>query len=134
MNTYPADEQRISEVERGRSCNAVLPFPPGKSLCAGDSILFAQAYSPVGPEPCYVKSGDSVRVILTHVTDLGATDPATGHALFQLSWEPLGQDASPETTTAKRGAKRHLPVHMPRHPHPAPGLLMAPAPTAPISD
>ena len=97
MNTYPADEQRISEVERGRSCNAILPLPPGKSLGAGDSIVFAHAtYSPADQAPCYVYRGDSVRVLLTDVTDLGATDPATGQALFRLSWDPLGQFATPD--------------------------------------
>jgi hypothetical protein len=97
MNTYPADEQRISEVERGRSCTAILPLPPGKSLGAGDSIVFAHAaYSPTGQSPCYVSCGDSVRVMLTDVTDLGATDPATGQALFRLSWEPLGQFVTPD--------------------------------------
>ena len=34
--------------------------------------------------------GDSVRVLVTEVTDLGATDPSTGLALFRVSWEPLG--------------------------------------------
>src|SRR3954449_5654959 len=96
MNTYPADEQRISEVERGRSCNAILPLPPGQSLCSGDSIVFAHAYFPAGREPCYVYRGDSVRVLLTDVTDLGATDPATGQALFRLSWDPLGQFPTPD--------------------------------------
>ncbi len=44
VNTYPASEQRISEVERGRISNAILPMPPGKTLSAGDSIIFALAY------------------------------------------------------------------------------------------
>jgi hypothetical protein len=41
MNTYPADEQRISEVERGRSYEAVVSQPTGESLKAGDTVLFA---------------------------------------------------------------------------------------------
>lgn len=90
MNSYPADEKRISEVERGRSWSAILPFPPGKSLSPGDSILFALAYSDPDRGPRYVLGGDSVRVLLTEVTDLGLTDPATGQALFQLSWAPPG--------------------------------------------
>jgi hypothetical protein len=105
MNIYPANEQRISEVERGRSCNATLPMLPGESLSAGDSILFALAYPDANQEPCYVKGGDSVRVILTDVTDLEEKNPATGEALFQMTWEPLGQKGLPETTT-KRRAKR----------------------------
>jgi hypothetical protein len=91
VNTYPASEQKISEVERGRIYDAILPMPGGKTLSAGDSIIFALAYSHAGRETCYVKGGDSVCVSLTQVTDLGATDPATGQALFRLSWNPLGQ-------------------------------------------
>jgi len=92
MNRYPADERRISEVERGRSWNAILPLPPGKSLSPGDSIIFALAAPDANREPCYVNGGDSVRVVLTDVTDLASNDPATGQALFRLSWEPPGQD------------------------------------------
>jgi hypothetical protein len=92
MNSYPADERRISEVERGQICNAILPLPPGRSLSPGDSIIFALASPDVNREPCYVNGGDSVRVILTEVADLASNDPATGQALFRLSWAPLGQD------------------------------------------
>ncbi len=95
MNTYPASEQRISEVERGLICKAILPMPAGNTLSAGDSIIFARAYSYTGEEICYVQNGDSVCVSLTEVIDLGKTDPATGHALFRLSWKPLGQSDSP---------------------------------------
>jgi hypothetical protein len=91
MNNYPANEQRISDVERGRISDAVLPMPPGRSLCIGDSIVFALAYSPASQEACFVSGGDSIRVSLTEVTDLGTVDPATGEALFRLSWRPLGQ-------------------------------------------
>ena len=35
-----------------------------------------------GQESCFVKDGDSVCVLLTDVTDLGTTDPATGQALW----------------------------------------------------
>jgi hypothetical protein len=91
VNIYPASEQRISEVERGRISNAILPMPRAKTLSAGDSIIFALAYSHAGKETCYVTSGDSICVSLTEVTDLEATDPATGEALFRLSWKPLGQ-------------------------------------------
>ena len=105
MNIYPANEQRISEVERGCCCNAVLPLPPGQSLRAGDPIVFAFALCRAGQEPRYVSGGDSVRVLLTDVTDLRTTDPASGRALFQLSWEPPGQDGS-AVTTAQRGMRR----------------------------
>jgi hypothetical protein len=104
VNSYPASEQRISEVERGRICNAVLPMPAAKTLSAGDSIIFALAYFHPGQDPFYVKCGDSVCVSLTEVIDLEATDPATGQALFRLSWKPLGQSDSPGTI-AKRVVK-----------------------------
>jgi hypothetical protein len=91
LNTYPASEQRISEVERGLVCNAILPMPGARTLSAGDSIIFALAYSYTGETICFVQNGDSVCVSLTEVTDLGATDPATGQALFRFSWKPLGQ-------------------------------------------
>jgi len=94
MNSYPADERRISEVERGRSWDAILPFPPGKSLSPGDSIIFALASPDANREPRYVSGGDSVRVVLTEVTDIASHDPATGRALFRLSWAPLGQQGS----------------------------------------
>jgi hypothetical protein len=93
MNTYPADERRIWEVERGKSCGAVVPLPAGVTLAVGDSIVFALTYSHPGQGPRYVKGGDSVRVRLTGVTDLGVIDPATGEALVQLAWGPPGQDA-----------------------------------------
>jgi hypothetical protein len=95
VNNYPANEQRISDVERGRIVDAVLPMPPGRSLSAGDSIVFALAYSPPGQEATYVTGGDSICVLLTDVTDLETIDPATGEALFRLSWEPLRQGESP---------------------------------------
>ena len=110
MNSYPASEQRISEVERGRVCNAVLPMPGDKTVSAGDSIIFALAYFHAGQDPFYVKCGDSVCVSLTEVTDLEATDPATGQALFRLSWKPLGQMDSPGTI-AKRVVKSRVAHH-----------------------
>jgi hypothetical protein len=91
VNSYPASEQRLWEVERGRICNAILPMPCLETLSPGDSIIFALAYSHLDQESGYVKYGDSVRVLLTEIADLGATDPATGQALFRFSWEPLGQ-------------------------------------------
>jgi hypothetical protein len=108
VNSYPASEQRISEVERGLSCNAILPMPPGKTPSAGDHVLFALAHSQAGRETYYVKDGDSVCVLLTDVTDLGTTDPATGQALFRLSWKPLGHNGSSETV-AKRVVKSPHP-------------------------
>jgi hypothetical protein len=104
MNSYPASEQFISEVERGRSSNAILPMPCGQTLSAGDSIVFALAYLDAGQETCFVKGGDSVCVSVTEVTDLGATDPADGEALFRFSWKPPGQSGSPDSI-AKRVVK-----------------------------
>jgi hypothetical protein len=104
VNSYPASEQRIWEVERGRICDAILPMPCSQTLSAGDSIIFALAYAHPGKASGYVKFGDSVCVLLTEITDLGATDPATGQALFRFSWKPLGQSGSPNTS-AKRVVK-----------------------------
>jgi len=101
MNTYPADEQRISEIERGRSCEAVVSLSPGGSLSAGDTVLFALTRSRGGRKPSYVLGGDSVLVSLTNVAELHETDPATGRALLHLRWEPLGQ-IQPTATAAKR--------------------------------
>jgi hypothetical protein len=41
VNSYPASEQKIWEVERGRICNAILATPPDRTLSAGDSMIFA---------------------------------------------------------------------------------------------
>ncbi len=79
----------------GRICNAILPMPLGRMLSAGDSIHFDLAYLQTGQEPVYVKCGDSICVSLTEVTDLGSIDPATGQALYRLSWNPLGQSDTP---------------------------------------
>jgi hypothetical protein len=104
MNIYPANEQKIWAVERGRSVSAILPLNDGKPLAVGDSILFALSISHGTQGPCIVKGGDSVRVVLTNVTDLERTDPATGEPLFQMTWDPLGQDNLLKTTS-KRGAR-----------------------------
>jgi hypothetical protein len=100
LNTYPADEQRISEVERGRSWEAILPLPPGGSLAVGDTILFAHSDSRAGQQPNYIKGGDSVLVSLTDVVNLDKTDPRSGQALFRVRWKPLSQ--GPGLDTAKR--------------------------------
>jgi hypothetical protein len=107
MNSYPASELRLREVERGRICNANLPMPRAKTLSAGDSISFELAYEQAGREPCYVKCGDSVCVSLTEVTDLGATDPATGQPLYRFSWNPLGQGDSPSNCTERSVKSRN---------------------------
>ena len=107
MNTYPASEQKISDVERGLICKDVLPMPGDRKLSAGDSIVFALAFSYTGENICFVQNGDSVCVSLTEVIDLGATDPATGQALFRLSWKPLGESGSPGII-AKRVVKSRV--------------------------
>ncbi len=81
---------------------------PDKTPSAGEFVLFAHAHTHAGKETYYVKDGDSVCVLLTDVTDLGATDPETGQALFRLSWKPLGQNGSSETV-AKRVVKSSHP-------------------------
>jgi hypothetical protein len=106
IHTYPSDELRISDVERGRSCEAVVPLAPGGSLLAGDTVLFALSLSRPGQPPSYVKGGDSVLVSLTGVTNLEATDPATGQALVRIAWEPLGQYVTPVTGPGRGGKSR----------------------------
>ncbi len=113
MNMYPADEQRISDVERGRSCRAIVPLSSGDSLSAGDTILFALSQSRAGQQPSYVKGGDSVLVLLTGVTDLGTQDPLTGQSLVQLSWEPLGQSGSPVVAPKRVVKPKPRPVPVP---------------------
>ena len=76
-------------------------MPCTKTLSAGDSLKFALAYFRAGQHPFYVKCGDSVCVSLTEVTDLEATDPATGEALFRVSWRPPGQSGSPDTIATR---------------------------------
>jgi hypothetical protein len=90
MNSYPADERRISDVERGLCREAILPMPAGQSLVAGDTLLFVQAHTRPGREPITIRGGDSVLVSLTDVIDLDRTDPDTGEPLFQLAWGPVG--------------------------------------------
>ncbi len=104
LNTYPADEQRISDIERGLSIQAIVPVFPGKPLLAGETVLFALSSSRSGQQPSYVKGGDSVLVCLTGVIDLDRTDPVTGLALVELTWKPLGPIGS-LATTPKRPAK-----------------------------
>ena len=109
MHTYPADESRISEVERGRSCEAVVPQPLGGSVTVGDVVLFALSRSRGGRPPAYVMGGDSVLVSVTGVTDLGATDPVTGQALVRLAWEPLGQPSTPIIPPSRALKARRAP-------------------------
>jgi hypothetical protein len=104
VTSYPASEQRISEVERGQTCDAILPMPCEGPLSAGDSIIFALASSHPGAKSGYAQFGDSVCVVLTEITDLGATDAATGEPLFRFSWKPPGQNELPGTI-AKRVTK-----------------------------
>ena len=106
MNTYPTDEQRISEIERGRSCRAVVPLPHGETLSAGDTVLFALSHARPGQQPAYVEGGDSVLVRLTDVTELGRIDPASGQPLVELTWKPLGD---PPAAVARRGVRSGSP-------------------------
>lgn len=82
MNSYPADEGRIRDVERGRSCEAVVLSPPNGSSDVADSVVFALAQARAGREPSFVKGGHSARVLPTGVGDLGEVDSGTGRALL----------------------------------------------------
>jgi hypothetical protein len=92
VNSYPANEKMIREIETGRISNVILPIPTGSAISAGDCIIFALAYSHDGLEMSYSLGGDSIRVLLTGVRDLGTTDPVSGEALFRLSWGRLGPE------------------------------------------
>ena len=109
MNTFPAGEQKISEVERGRSCRAIVSLPPGQTVAAGDSVLFAHSLARPGQPPEYIKGGDSVLVVLTDVFDLGTADAASGQPLVQLSWKPLGQVGSKDATPIQHVSSRSSP-------------------------
>jgi hypothetical protein len=91
MHTYPADERQISDIERGRSCEAVVSLPPGESPKAGEVVLFALSISRAGQPVSYVNGGDSVLVSLIDVALLCAADPDSVRASYRLRWEPLGQ-------------------------------------------
>ena len=108
MNRYPADERRISDVERGRCFRATVPCELGSTPVVGESILFVHALAQPSREPSYVLGGDSVRVVLTNVTELGTTDPTTGHPLVELTWEPLGQP-TPVVVAPRRPARPRPP-------------------------
>ncbi len=108
MDSFPADERRIQDVEQGLCHGAVVPIRPGVTLAVGDSILFALAQADPGREPRYVNGGDSVRVLLTAVDDLGEVDPKTGQPLFRLAWEPLGQVA-PTPPPSSRSSRTRPP-------------------------
>ncbi len=108
MNTFPAGEEQISQVERGRTCRAIVSLPDGETLAAGDTVLFAHSHARSGRQPTYVKGGDSVLVVLADVSDLGISDSASGRPLLQLSWEPLRQG---EGSVAVAGRAVKPPAH-----------------------
>jgi hypothetical protein len=110
MTTFPAGEQRISEVERGRSCRAIVSLPHGETISAGDTVLFAHSNARPGQQPEYVNGGDSVLVCLTDVFDLGKIDPASGQPFVQLTWKPLGQ-GDPPAAVARLGVRPGSHAH-----------------------
>ena len=110
MNTYPADEQWISEVERGFRRQAIVPLPCGETISAGDCVLFALSLSRPGEPTSYVSRGDSVQVCLTDVTNLGTIDPASAQPLVQLTWKPPGQ-TNPLVSVARRRVKARSRTH-----------------------
>lgn len=108
MHTYPANERRISDVETGRSCEAIVAAPPGQAPAPGDAVLFALVQSRSGRPADYVKGGDSVLVSLTGVFDLDETDPATGHPLIRLCWTRLGQSGPSVAPPGRAGRSPRL--------------------------
>ena len=103
MNCYPADEQWISDVERGRCCRVTVSDAFDSRPVAGDVVLFAVAHCRPGEKPQYVRGGNSVQVALTEVVELGESDFLTGEPLFRFSWSPLGQLQSTVPVRASRG-------------------------------
>ena len=94
MNIYLEDEHRVSEIERGRSCEAVLPASPDESPRIGEILLFARSQSRAGRRPSPFDGGDSVLASLADDAALGKTGHATGRALFRDRWKLLGLAAS----------------------------------------
>ncbi len=104
MHTYPADEQLIAAVERGLSCEAVVPLPPNGAVVVGDTVLFALCRSHAGQAATFVAGGDSVLVAITGVTNLGVTDSGTGQVMVRLAWDRLGQAGSTPNAVQPRRA------------------------------
>ncbi len=90
MNIYVVDERRDSEIERGRSGEAILPASPDESPRIGEILLFARSQSRAGRRPRSFDRGDSVLASLAEDAVLGKTGHATGRALFRDRGKLLG--------------------------------------------
>jgi hypothetical protein len=90
MNIYLEDEHRITEIERGRCCQAVLPASPGESSRIRENLLFARSLSRAGRRPRPFDGGEPVLASLAEDAALGKTGHATGRALFRDRWKLLG--------------------------------------------
>jgi hypothetical protein len=94
MDIYLGDGDPISEIERGRSGEAVLPASPGRSSRIRENLRFARSHSRAGRRPRPFDGGDSVLASLSDDAALGRTGHATGRALFRDRWKLLGLVAS----------------------------------------
>ena len=94
MHIYLEDEHRITEIERGRCCQAVLPASPGESSRIRENLLFARSLSRAGRRPRPFDGADAVLASLADDAALGKTGHATGRALFRDRWKRLRLDAS----------------------------------------
>jgi hypothetical protein len=94
MNIYLEDEHRVSEIERGRSGEAILPASPGRSPRIGEILRFARSHSHAARRPRPFDGGGSVLASLFGDAALGKPGHATGRALFRDRWKLLGLDTS----------------------------------------
>jgi hypothetical protein len=94
MNIYLEDEHRASEIERGRSVEAILPASHDESPRIGEILRFARSHSHAARRPRPFDGGGSVLASPADDAALGKWRPSTGRALFRDRWKLLGLVAS----------------------------------------
>ena len=63
VHIYLADEQRVSEVERGQGGEALLPASPGESHRIRETLLFARSLCRAGRLPSSIDGGGRSEVV-----------------------------------------------------------------------
>jgi hypothetical protein len=94
MNIYLGDGDPVSEIERGRSGELVLPAFPDDSSRIGEILRFARSHSYADRRQSPFAGGDPVLASLADDAAPGKTGHATGRALFRDRWKLLGLVAS----------------------------------------
>jgi hypothetical protein len=89
MHIYLEDEHRESEIERGRTCEVVLPASHDESPRIGEILRFARSHTYADRRQSPLGGGDSVLASLFDDATLGRTGHATGRARFQDRWKRL---------------------------------------------